>query len=169
MNEPTSLLSLPHELRRRILLQTYVPTTAIKALHRCDSTGQYFRYSIYSEWFSTWRNLEEAFLKWAACLGAVDTRLEGDVKYVEGLWKEEHLNLLKAWKRGMGGDLDLALTDPSFTITLPILPRLIIPPPFPLKKKGYHVNTNNEQHYSTNDPIYMYNPPHTDPTATHIP
>lgn len=35
------------------------------------------------------------------------------MKYVEGLWKEEHLNLLKAWKRGMGGDLDLALTGKS--------------------------------------------------------
>lgn len=36
-------------------------------------------------------------------------RLKEEVKYVESLWKEEHLDLLKAWRKGMGGDLHLAL------------------------------------------------------------
>lgn len=38
-------------------------------------------------------------------------RLKEDIQHVENLWKEEHLNLLKAWKKGMGGDLNLALGD----------------------------------------------------------
>lgn len=36
-------------------------------------------------------------------------RLREDVQYVQILWKEEHIKLMKAWKKGMGGYLYLTL------------------------------------------------------------
>jgi hypothetical protein len=106
----TSFLSLPRELRHTILLSTYDPTDAIEALNRCDtSTGPYKHHSIHCQWFSTWRDSGDVFKQWAETLRKVDDRLVEDVDYVEMKWKEHHLALLKAWKKGMGNDLNLII------------------------------------------------------------